>query len=91
MGKRGTVHCSFNANTKCEKVKFRLHDNDLVRASSTSRIALSSVLDAVTTACLSTTAHVMDRGHKHSSGVIEVSFYRRPAAALSTKEQSHGL
>jgi len=74
-GKLGTAHCSFNAHTGCEKVKIILQRE--ASLSSQSSHAIASVLDYVISACDTHDKSVTDRGHRHSCGSIEVSFYIR--------------
>ena len=72
-GCSGSVHCSFNLDTGCQKVKFPIIlDTQVLERHHFSLMV--SALGAVSAACDS--HHVMDRGHPHgASGMSEACLY----------------
>jgi hypothetical protein len=81
-GRQCTMHCSANSATFCEKIKFLLQEATV--ANSTPPVAIMSILDVLESTCSSDAAHIMDRGHKHTSGVSEVCFYIKQVTRKAT-------
>jgi hypothetical protein len=82
-GRQCTMHCSANPSTKCEKIKFLLQET--AEANHSPQVAVLAVLDVLVSACVSDAVHIMDRGHKHTSGVSEVCFYIKQVDTARTK------
>ena len=74
---QSTAHASYNHETDTEKIKFLGHGQK--RGVMVNNAAVMLLLEYIEVECKSGHKAVCDKGHRHSCGTSEVSFYLKPA------------